>query len=256
MSASAGNLCSLIKASVLPITIVGLTRKKRVCLTVEIHVGKTRVRTAPSGRVFAEQRERTGMMTYWRNRGACRLAGLVLALVLAVSALMPAGAIADEPPPLISQMPGLLKLACRDAENVEACGYLAAALNAYFKPAFQFERRFAIGAKIALGLQGGGRPSDATCEACVEKVQDVQTYLLFGEDPGGPGLPLLTPGQDDAIETLQSACDRRFRPLPLVEQCRAEVDEYGKIVLDIVLSDYSPLPFCRLPGLAACPPLE
>jgi hypothetical protein len=190
-------------------------------------------------------------MTYGRAGGTGRLAGLVSALVLLVSLLLPAGVLAEEPP-LISRMPGPLKLACRDAENVETCGFLVAGLNAYFKPAFQFEQRFATAAKVVLDLQGGGQPSDADCDACVQKVQDVEAYLAT--DPGA-GFPNGPPSNVELlIETLQTACDRHFRSPPQVEQCKAELNAYAPTVTDVVLATYPPLSFCRLNQVRACAP--
>jgi hypothetical protein len=192
-------------------------------------------------------------MTFKRAGGTCCLVGVVAALALLLSAFLPIGAVADEPAPLISRIPGQLKLACRGAENVEACGVAVAGLNAYFKPAFQFGRRLVTGSMTVLDLQGGGPPSEASCEACVEKVRDVQSYLA-ADVPGPPPKP---PSSVELITaTLQTACERHFRPQAKVDQCKDELDSFVPLVVNIIPSDYPPLPFCRIKPLAACPSLE
>jgi hypothetical protein len=188
--------------------------------------------------------------------GKCRLVAVSVAVALLSFIFVPVPPAAAEQMPLISRMPGPLKLECRAAENVEACGFVVEALIAYFHPAYQFERRFVTGAKVVLGLRSGP-PSEAACNACIFEIQYVEAYIAAGTGwVPPPGMPDAQPplsNLDRIGATLKSVCDKRFRSSSAADQCKAELDYYVPLVADFVLDNYPPLAFCRSKPVAVCP---
>jgi len=188
-----------------------------------------------------------------QKQGGCRRgpagrsgAGIIRGLVLAGLTFFPLTAVGQDTPPLISTMYGELKQACRTAANVDACEFMVEVLRAYFGPTYLHEKRLAIGGSNVLGLQ----PAKTSCDECIQAVQGIDIYLVEGVAGEMNNAELI------AARTLSSACDRKFRIIPSeAAQCKAELLNYAPLAVDIFLSEYPPLPFCRIKERAYCPPL-
>lgn len=181
-----------------------------------------------------------GRVGPWPRRAAAWL----LALILAVLPLSPAAA-EDESGPLISDMAGEFRQACRAAPDVRACHFLVVVVGAYFGRAYLLERRLASGGDRVLGL----KPYRSSCDDCVTALQDVEAYFAKEGVVVPFGGPAILP------TVLGTACDRKFRAFPArAAQCKAELEYYLPLLVDQFLANYPPLLFCRLRKRPYCPP--